>query len=85
MIRKTAQGPVLSAIDPAYLADNPGCLDEFKPFKPCIIQDALFRGDTELVMQDCVTIWDRWDEKTQVGRDENGLLVAVRLLGFADN
>lgn len=48
-------------------------------FKPCVMPS---NGDTEIVMSDCVIIWERWDEKTEVGKDENGLLVAVRLLGF---
>jgi len=39
-------------------------------------------GCTELILSDCFTVWEQWDEKTEIGRNADGLLVAVRLNGL---
>jgi len=64
--------------------DPPMTTQEPTEFKPCVMKTAHF-NDTEMVLQDCLTIWDRWDAKTEVGVNESGLLVAVKLIGYAHN
>lgn len=50
-------------------------------FEPCAMDSAM--GDTEIILQDCLMVWRRWDERTEVAETHDGLLVGVRLIGYA--
>lgn len=54
--------------------------DDWSEFFPCVV-GADDHGDTEIIMQDCFMVWEKWDERTEIAKTPEGLLVGVRLIG----
>lgn len=50
-------------------------------FVPCVMVTG--SGDTEMILRDCLMIWEQWDERTEIAKDESGNLVGVRLVGLS--
>lgn len=71
-----AVSAVISALPPQQVS----VADAARGFSPCV---TMLDGDTEVVLSDEFTVWRRWDEKTEIGTTAAGLVIAVRLNGYA--